>query len=218
MSADTTTPTPAKPAPIEDTDTSWPAMLNEFGRDLWRRFHRNRASDEWPPDWLAPAAAVAGVLLIALLLYGLIVPLIRWLASFTTDAVGDGAGWLRDWNLTHVVLDPVRSYLTAHSAGLPITAETLWWTWSVAGVGLFAFAFLWRAVAARLGWVLFGAATVAMVWATTTGPARTTTAGIAALWWIVLSLFALRRPWTQQRVTVHLPELPWLARILQRHE
>ena len=117
-----------------------------------------------------------------------------------------------------VVLDPVRDYLSVHSAGLPVSAATLWWTWCAAGIGLFSFAFLWRAVAACLGWILYGAATVAMVWATTTGPARTTTAGIATLWWIVLSLFALRRPWTQQRVTVYLPELPWLARIIQRRE
>ncbi|WP_350934681.1 hypothetical protein [Micromonospora mangrovi] len=52
-----------------------------------------------------------------------------------------------------------------------------------------------------------------MVWATTTGPARTTTAGVA-----LCSLFALRRPWSHQRVTVHLPELPWLSRILLRRE
>lgn len=221
MSADTTTSTTsttAKPAPIEDTDASWPGMLNEWSQDLWRRFHRSRTSNDWPPDWLAPAAAAAGVLLAALLLFGLVIPLIRWLASLVVNAVGGGADWLQNWNLTHVVLHPVRDYLTAHSTDLPITANTLWWTWCAAGVGLFLFAFLFRAVAARLGWVLFGAATMAMVWATTTGPARTTTTGIAALWWIVLSLFALRRTWSQQNVTVHLPELRSLTNVLQRRE
>ncbi|MGC4808657.1 hypothetical protein [Micromonospora sp. DT233] len=216
MSTDTTTP--ARPAPIEDTDASWPAMLNEWAGDLWRRLHRSRNSDDWPPGWLIPAVGVAGVLLVALLLFGLVLPLLRWAGRLLVDTVDGGVDWLRDWNLTRIVLDPVRDYLTAHSAGLPVDAETLWWTWCAAGVSLFLLATFWRAVAARLGWVLFGAATAAMVWATTTGPARTTTAGIAVLWWIALSLFALRRPWTQQRVTVYLPELPWLARILQRRE
>ncbi|MFI7080978.1 hypothetical protein ACIBO1_27105 [Micromonospora sp. NPDC049903] len=193
-------------------------MLNEWAGDLWRRFHRARASEDWPPEWFIPAVGGAGVLLVALLIFGLVMPLLRWIAHFAWDAVRDGSSWLHDWNLTRVVLEPVRDYLFAHSAGLPVNASTLWWTWCAAGIGLFTFAFLWRAVAARLGWILYGAATVAMVWAATTGPARTTTAGIAALWWIVLSLFTLRRPWTQQRVTVHLPELPLLARIVQHRE
>ncbi|MFE9192002.1 hypothetical protein ACFYL6_20580 [Micromonospora sp. NPDC007208] len=55
--------------------------------------------------------------------------------------VDGGVDWLRDWSITHVILDPVRGYLTAQSAGLPIDADMLWWTWCAAGVGLFAPAF-----------------------------------------------------------------------------
>ncbi|MDG4795204.1 hypothetical protein [Micromonospora sp. WMMD1082] len=197
--------TPDPPSPIEDTDASWPAMLNEWAADRWQRVHRTRDSADWPPAWLVPSAGIVGVLLVALLLVGLILPLIRWLATLVTSMLGDGADWLRD-------------YLTTHAAGLPVTSETLWWTWCAAGIALFTLAFLARAVAARLGWILFGTATVAMVWAATPGPARTTAAGIAALWWITLSLLALRRPWSPPAVTVHLPELPRLAGILRRRE
>jgi hypothetical protein len=206
-------------APIEDTDPTWRSMLDEWGRHYWRRIARHSASPyDWPPGWLLPIVVGVGLLLVGLLVYGLVVPFVRWVASFAAAAVNDGAGWLRDWAITRVVLDPVRDYLTAHSAGLPITADTLWWTWATAGIGFFLLAWFFRAVAARIGWILFGTATVAMVWATTTGPARETTAGIAALWWIVLSLLALRRSWSPPKSTVHLPELRWLASILQNRQ
>lgn len=216
-----TTPTPqskAGQAPIEDTDPGWQTMLSDWSRHYWRRVTHHDSTDDWPPEWLPPVAVGAGLLLVALLIYGLLVPLIRWLAGVITHAVDNGVGWLHHWNITHVVLDPVRAYLTAHATGLPISAATLWWTWCAAGTSFFTFALLWRAVAARIGWILFGAASVAMVWASTSGPARETTAGIAALWWTVLSLLALRRSWSQPKVTAHLPELPWLASMLQRRE
>ena len=38
---------------------------------------------------------------------------------------------------SRVALDPVRSYLTNHSAGLPLSPDGLWTAWKVSGVALF---------------------------------------------------------------------------------
>lgn len=199
---------------IEDAGAGWSAMLQEWSRFQWRRLHHGVEPGGWPPPWAIPALSIAGLVLAVAVIAGLIVPLLAAIARFLVAAVDGGADWVRDWNLARLVLDPVRAYLDTHATGLPIGADTLWWTWTAAGAAFFLLGWLAAAVAARIGWVLWGAATVAMVYATTTGPARTTTAGIAVLWWTVLSLFALRRRVTTQRV--HLPELPLLTRVLDR--
>jgi len=75
---------------------------------------------------------------------------------------------------------------------------------------------LFRANAARLGWVLYGIASTAMAWNASTGPSQPIVAGIAALWWTTLALFALRSSTRTRRVRAYLPQLPELATTLQR--
>jgi hypothetical protein len=191
-------------------------MLSEWAQYHWTRLNGGRRPDPWPPTWALPAASIAGLVVVVALITGIIVPIVRGLAGLGAGAAGGGAGWLHDWVATRIVLDPVRSYLTTHSAGLPISADTLWWTWCATGAALFLFAWLFRAVAARLGWIHYGAATAAMVWATSTGPGRPITTAIAVLWWTAFSLLALRRPWGRTHIVAHPPDLDGLAGWLHR--
>jgi hypothetical protein len=161
-----------------------------------------------------PALSIAGLVVGVAVIAGLIVPLIAAVGRFLAGALMDGAAWLQDWAIARVVLDPVRAYLDAHAAGLPVDAATLWWTWATTGGVLLLLALL-ATTAGRIGWVLYGAATVAMVYAATTGPARPTAAGIATLWWLVLSLPALHRRRGPARVHAYLPQLPALAAVLR---
>ena len=82
--------------------------------------------------------------------------------------------------------DPARTRLSSgsHSAGLPISADALWWTWLVAGAVLLLLAMA-RSVGARIGWALFGIATTAMVWQSTPAPSAITAAALTTLAWMV---------------------------------
>jgi hypothetical protein len=200
--------------PIEDTGGSWAAMLHDWALYQWRRLHRGEEPGEWPPPWALPALSIAALVVVVAVIAGLIVPLVAAIGRFLAGAFADGAGWLHDWSIARVVLDPVRAWLTGHVGGLPVDADTLWWTWSITGGVLLLLALL-TTTAGRIGWVLYGVATVAMVYAATTGPARPTAAGITALWWLVLSLPALHRGRRTPRVYAYLPQLPTLAAVLR---
>jgi hypothetical protein len=93
---------------------------------------------------------------------------------------------------TPVVSVPLTNFVTAHGAGLPISAGQLLVTWLA-----FA-ALLWVAAVGgtrggQLGWVLIGVATVGAVWFGDTDPHRPLSAALTALAWAVLSIPALRR-------------------------
>ncbi|WP_051800192.1 hypothetical protein [Catenuloplanes japonicus] len=88
-----------------------------------------------------------------------------------------------------------------------MTAETLWWTWCFAGISQFLLAVIFRAVAARIGWLIFGTATTAMVHSTTAAPSQPVAAGVTVLWWVALSLPALRRSWRKRRIIADAPGL-----------
>jgi hypothetical protein len=150
-----------------------------------RRRHRSISA------WLIPAAIAAAA---ALITVALVVDLVTAIAHGIAHLAAGGGTWLHDWAFVRLVLDPVRSYLTAHAAGLPVPAATLWWTWAGAGIALFLLAWIFTAIGARIGWTAYGAATTAMVFTATAPPAQWTAAGVTALWWALLSLLALRRP------------------------
>lgn len=204
------------PPPIEDPGSSVREMTEAWLRHLWRRLNQGRDTGEWPPPWAPPAAAIAALAVLVALIVLVIIPLAVTVFTVTVDALRGGAGWLRDWPVTALVLDPVHRYLDSHAAGLPIDTATLQWTWAAAGVGTLLLGWMVRAVAARIGWVLYGAATAAMVWAATPGPSRTVAVGLTVLAWTVLSLFALRRRWGRPRIVVAQPDLDDLTRLLSR--
>jgi hypothetical protein len=94
--------------------------------------------------------------------------------------------------LSRVTLDPVRSYLTNHSADLPLSPDDLWAAWKVSGVVLFVSA-LMGFTGGRIGWALFGALTAPMIWTETARPAAWVATGIGVTWWSVLSIIAYGR-------------------------
>ncbi|MEU2564856.1 hypothetical protein ABZ626_36825 [Streptomyces longispororuber] len=86
---------------------------------------------------------------------------------------------------------PIRTYIAAHSAALPISASTVYTVWQLVGVfGLVGGFF--RSSGARLTWTAWGAASIAMVWDAAPDEGRTIATGLAVLTWTVASAFALR--------------------------
>lgn len=177
-----------QPPAIDDTDPSWRADLSEWSSYYWKRLHQHEAAT-WPPPWAPSALAIAGIAALVLIVGGILIPTVRGLAAF----VMRGAEWVSTTAAADIVLQPVRRYLDAHAAGLPVNTDTLWWTWCAAGTLLFTTSTVSRSLAARLGWALFGAASAAMVYNAAAAPTQPVAAGVTVIWWIVLSFAALRR-------------------------
>lgn len=152
------------------------------------------------PEWVTEPAAWGGLAVLAMAL--VLVGIVLWLAWLLVTTLVDGAGrglaaagnaltdaarWLADGPITRTIVDPIHSYLDAHATGLPATAGQLWWTWVVAVAVLFVTALL-GSRGARIGWVLAGALTTAMVYGGTAGPGRTVAAGVTVLAWALLSV------------------------------
>ncbi|MFI8343950.1 hypothetical protein ACIF8W_28315 [Streptomyces sp. NPDC085639] len=90
------------------------------------------------------------------------------------------------------VLDnPIRTYIAAHSAALPISASTVYIVWQL--VGLFGLiGGFTGSSGARITWTAWGAASIAMVHSATPVEGRTIATGVAVLAWSAASAFALR--------------------------
>ncbi|MER6916719.1 hypothetical protein ABT354_34135 [Streptomyces sp. NPDC000594] len=103
---------------------------------------------------------------------------------------------------------PVRSYLTAHTQGLPVDASTAYALWQITGLVGLVGGFL-RITAARTLWVTWAAASIAMIWQAAPDTGRTVATGIAVLAWILASAIALRgltlRPVTRRGRPAHRP-------------
>ncbi|MGW4499134.1 hypothetical protein ACWENR_11030 [Micromonospora sp. NPDC004336] len=167
-------------------------MVTALAQSMWQQA-LDREREGWPPWWLPLFAVLLATALLGLL----IVPLIRVLVVWAGGGIAELAAWGHDQAFARIILDPVRDYLASHAAGLPVSGNTLWWTWCVAGVVLLLFS-LFRSAGARIGWTLYGAGSAAMVAAGTGGPGRWIAAGICGLWWSLLSIPALSR--RRQRV------------------
>lgn len=201
-------------ARIEDGDRRWWAMLNEWAAHQWQQLNRHlgaRRAAQWPPPW-APHVIVIAAITVVLVI---VVPLLSGVVFLIWAALRQGAGLVGSTAAVRTVLTPVHAYLYRHAEGLALNGATLWWTWCAAGVVLFVLS-TGRVFGARIGWLLYGGATVTMVWGATTEPGRPVAAGITALWWVMASLFALRRGGHPQ-VIAHLPQLPMLDWLLRRH-
>ncbi|MET8605563.1 hypothetical protein ABZV92_18675 [Streptomyces rubiginosohelvolus] len=100
--------------------------------------------------------------------------------------------------LLAVLTEPVRTYLEASTGALPITAETGYSVWQFVGCTSFLLAVYNRGFG-RVIWGLWGAASLAMVWAGAPDTGRAVSAGIAVFAWSAASAAAwkgvrLRRP------------------------
>jgi len=162
-------------------------LARELARHLWRQA-RDRGAPGWPPAWLTYAGVTmaVGVLLLVIVpfLSGILDAIVRLLQGVTQ--------WLYDRAFAEVVTGPVHRYLLEHAAGLPVTGETLWWTWCLATATVFLLAVL-GASGARWGWAVLGVLTTAMVAAGTVAASRWVAAGVTVVWWCLLSVLAYHR-------------------------
>ncbi|KUL40534.1 hypothetical protein ADL15_07065 [Actinoplanes awajinensis subsp. mycoplanecinus] len=174
----------------------------EWAAYYWQRLQNRQIIPGLPP-WGPEALAIAGLLIFVIFVARIVIPLLRELGAL----IAGGAEWVTGTAAFGIVFRPVHAYLQTHSSGLPVSAETVWWTWWAFGIVLLVLATFSGAHAARIGWLLYGAAATAMVYQGTAEPARQVAAGIAVLWWLGFSLPALRRKRMPSTVIAYVPEL-----------
>ncbi|MGW7440344.1 hypothetical protein [Streptomyces sp. NPDC054849] len=109
--------------------------------------------------------------------------------------------WFTQWTAT--VADPVHAYLTAHTAGLPLTASSAFLIWLGVGAVSLGLAWFTGAVGARLTWIAHGVCSVLMVWDASPAASRPVAAALAILAWTIGSVFALRGLSLRPRINIH---------------
>lgn len=118
--------------------------------------------------------------------------LIRGLIYFVGQLPTWGASswqWFTSWELTRTITGPLTAYVTSHSAGLPASADLLLTAWAI-GAGVLLLCSILGHRGARLGWCLYGALTIAGVWAGAPAGSRWLAGGVALSAWAVLSVLA----------------------------
>ncbi|MER0443213.1 hypothetical protein ABR738_01235 [Streptomyces sp. Edi4] len=216
----TVTPLPKQPEP----EITGQAAVPEPGalRRWWASFTRgggwlDRRLEEildapfygWRPlaTWIKTAVALLVLALTLGLMYWIGSAVFAWVSTWswpTVTLTTDDSG------LMATMTDPVRHYLATRTTELPVSAATVYGTWETVGLVAFVLGFF-RYSGARITWVLWGAATGAMVWYGTPVPGREVTVGITALAWGIASVLALRglslRPsfFTHVHYDVHPP-------------
>lgn len=156
-------------------------------------------------NWVKAVAAIAVFSFVVLLFDGATDVLLdaahRILAAVPNVQVGDNTST----GVWATIDNPVRSYIAAHSVGLPISASTVYTLWQVTGLFSLIAGFITRSNGIRLMWLAWGCAGITMVWTTTPDTSRTVATAIAVLAWTFASAFALRGLNLRPRVfsTVH---------------
>jgi hypothetical protein len=151
------------------------------------------------------------VLAVALaLLLGLAITIGRFIGVMVMAfayAIMLGAEWVGGTVAYDVVIGPVRAYLDANSGDPRYSGEAAFWLWAVAGIVTGLLGWTARSIGARIGWVLWGAATVAMTYASTSIGSKPVAAGVAAVWWTLGSLLVFRRTNRPRHVIATVPAL-----------
>uniref|UniRef100_UPI003F49A971 hypothetical protein n=1 Tax=Saccharothrix espanaensis TaxID=103731 RepID=UPI003F49A971 len=163
----------------------------EAGRFTRLRADLRRAARE--VDWTevrAFALAAAPIALIVVLA-GLLVLLLASLGGRLHDA----ARAVVDHPVVHVVVDPITTFFSAYRG--PVAPTTLAAVWGI-GALVLLIASLLGAWGARVGWVVVGAASVAMAWigAPTAGNAAVGAAMTALAWSLATILAGTGRRYT----------------------
>jgi hypothetical protein len=209
--------------PTLDDEHWWPRLIDRINR--WWMDPEPTGPALRQMAAIPPKRAVAGILAVIAALVLLIGSLLWWLISAIVgavagiaDAIRTGSGHatqagthdLAAWSLTRTITDPVHGYLTGHTAGLPVAADTLWLTWLATTSGLFLLATL-GARGARIGWALAGITTAGMVYAGTPATGRAVAAGLTVTVWAVLSVIAYNRLTPLDRplhISIPIPRRP----------
>ncbi|MFE5096657.1 hypothetical protein ACFRCI_41685 [Streptomyces sp. NPDC056638] len=172
-------------------DASWEqgGFLHERWEDVR---HARFAGWHGMANWIKAATAIAVFSFVVLLFNGAVDVLLdaahRILTAVPNVQVGDNTST----GVWATIDNPVRSYIAAHSAGLPISASTVYTLWQVTGLFSLIAGFITRSNGIRLTWLAWGCAGIAMVWTTTADTSRTVATAIAVLAWTIASAFALR--------------------------
>ncbi|MEV7683225.1 hypothetical protein AB0O64_32490 [Streptomyces sp. NPDC088341] len=141
--------------------------------------------------WVKAVLGLAGICAVIILLDGATGVLADAMHRLLTAVPHVQVGADTSTGVFAVVDQPIRSYIAAHSASLPISASTVYTVWQV--VGLFGLvAGFFRSSGARLTWTAWGAASIAMVHTAAPADGRTIATGLAVLAWTAASVFALR--------------------------
>lgn len=171
-------------------DASW--EQGGFLQDRWEDLRRApELGWHGMANWVKVALGLAGICTVIILLNGATDILADTLYRLLTAVPRVQVGADTSTGVFAVVDQPIRTYIAAHSAALPISASTIYTVWQV--VGLFGLVGgFFRSSGARLTWTAWGAASIAMVWDAAPDEGRTIATGLAVLAWTAASAFALR--------------------------
>ncbi|CUW33311.1 hypothetical protein [Streptomyces reticuli] len=191
----------APPVPSLDKEP-WPEALRKWWDAAWNdggflhgRWEDLRRAPElgWHgmANWVKTALGLAGICAVLILLDGATDVLADTLHRLLTAAPRVQVGADTSSGVFAVIDQPIRTYIAAHSAALPISASTVYTVWQLVGIfGLVGGFF--RSSGARLTWTAWGAASIVMVWDAAPDEGRTIATGLAVLAWTAASAFALR--------------------------
>ncbi|MFC8273830.1 hypothetical protein ACFUJR_15155 [Streptomyces sp. NPDC057271] len=197
---------------LAEARTWWNEAWDDGGvfHEMWDDVRRApEAGWHGMANWIKAVAAIAVFSFVVLLFDGAVDVLLdaahRILTAVPNVQVGDNTST----GVWATIDNPIRSYIAAHSAGLPISASTVYTLWQVTGLFSLIAGFITRSNGVRLTWSAWGIAGIAMVWTTTPETSRTVATAIAVLAWTIASAFALRGLNLRPRVfaTVGAPQV-----------
>ncbi|WP_338704047.1 helix-turn-helix domain-containing protein (plasmid) [Streptomyces sp. Q6] len=203
LGADFKAPVRAHHAPAAVMGMTAPVVVSD--RE-WFEARRQEVGDSLTGGWRETAIWIKMIVLL-----GAFLVVIALAGVVSNTVVHTARTWQtpKGWHWDGVVAtieQPVNAYLTAHSAGLPLSVSALHLLWIASGATALGLSFLFGGLGARTTWVLWGAATIVMVWSGTPGEARQVAAGLATIAWGLASILAMQglklRPSTTQNVIV----------------
>lgn len=184
-------PADEQPRP-RDRRRGWQTTLDRTLVKAYQKFHSTDHVPDGYPASVHRTAAIYSIATATALVAGVAAMTIAGLLY----ALGQGAagigGLVTSTGAAHAVTDPVRSYTQTFLTGPPFDANTMFWLWAAAGATCLLLGAA-RNIGARIGWCLWGAATLWMSWHGSPTPSQHTAAAFCATWWILGSLLVFRR-------------------------
>jgi hypothetical protein len=202
---------PPVPVPAEPAKAPRFAALREWWNDAWDEdgvlyelWEDVRTAPEvgWHgmAPWIKALLAVAGLSFVVLILQAAGAVVLDALHQLLTAAPKVQVATDISTGVWAVIDQPVRTYIAQHSAGLAVSASTVYTLWQSTGIGALVLGFLSRNNGVRLTWTAWGAATVWMVWTNALNCIRYNIEFVAA--------WQLRVPTSRRRWTMSMRVFP----------
>ncbi|MGR8012249.1 hypothetical protein [Streptomyces hypolithicus] len=218
------TPPPADPPAAPGTPrfarlrTAWDASWEEGGflHGRWEELRQApQAGWHLMANWIKALLVLTGVCALIILLDTAGDIFDAALSRLADTVPATRAGTTAASELWGVVDNPIRSYITQHTAGLSVSSSAVYTFWQMAGwFGLIG-GFI-GSTGARITWTLWGASSAAAVWSAAPADGRTVATGIAVLAWTIASTLALRGLSLRPVVNNFIPPAP-AAPVFQPH-